>query len=310
MSDCTIVCDCKIAEHKHGTRAMYTKHECRGTACREASRVYEANRRRARAYGIEADRVDAQPVRDHVEYLRDNGVSYKALSKACGVGRSTIQNMLFGRKDRGHAPYARVARSTAEKILAVKPSLENMSAGRPVDATGTRRRLQALVTIGYSITSLGERLGVSPGNMSEMMQRELVTVATVRKVRALYSELWDKPNQPTQWRKLSAANRARNYASIHGWLPPMAWDDELIDDPNHVPGVPEPELSKVSRRREAFLEEVEFFAAGGDQIETIAEALGLSADAVEKRLERYERADLISKIGTAPKRNYSRKAAA
>lgn len=40
MSDCTIVCDCKIADHKHGTRAMYTKHECRGTACREASRVY------------------------------------------------------------------------------------------------------------------------------------------------------------------------------------------------------------------------------------------------------------------------------
>lgn len=202
MSDCTIICDCKIADHKHGTRAMYTKHKCRGTACREASRAYEATRRRQRAYGIEADRVDAQPVREHVEYLRDNGVSYKALSKACGVGRSTIQNMLFGRKDRGHAPYARVASSTAEKILAVKPTIDNMAAGRPIEATGTIRRLQALVTIGYSITSLGERLSMTPGNTATLMQRDQVTVATARKVRSLYSELWDKPNQPTQWRKL------------------------------------------------------------------------------------------------------------
>lgn len=311
MNDCKIVCDCKIADHEHGTRTMYTKHKCRGTACREASRVYEANRRRQRAYGIEADRVDAQPVRDHVEYLRDNGVSYKALSEASGVGKSTIQNMLFGRKDRGHEPYARVATSTAEKILAVKPTMDNMSAGRPIDSTGTVRRLQALVTIGYSLTNLGERLGVSPGNMASMMQREQVTVDTARKVRALYSELWDKPNQPTEWRKLSAANRSRNYAAIHGWLPPMAWDDELIDDPNHVAvEVPVGQVSKIEARREAFLEEVEFFASGGDQIETIANALGLSADAVEKRLERYDRADLLSKIGYAPKRTYMRKDAA
>lgn len=91
----------------------------------------------------------------------------------------------------------------------------------------------------------------------------------------------------------------------------MAWDDDLIDDPNHTPAAaPVPAGPKVDARCAAFLEEVEFFADAGDQIETIADVLGLSPDAVEKRLERYDRTDLLSKIGYAPKRTYTRKAAA
>jgi len=293
--ECTIVCDCKIAKHEHGTRNMYVIHKCRGAVCREAARLYESKRRRNRAYGIEADRVDAQPVREHVEYLRVNGVSYKALAKASGVANSAITNMLFGRGERGHAPYARVLTSTADKILAVKPTMDNMSAGRPIDATGTVRRLQALVFIGHSVKSLGERIGISSANMHSVMRQDMVTVATARKVRELYRELWDKPNDATYWQELSAATRARNYARLHGWLPPMAWDDDLIDDPDHSPAL-EIVGSKVDAKREAFLEEVEFFIDAGQRIDSIAESLGISADAVEKRLERYGRIDLLRLI--------------
>jgi len=287
---------------------MYVIHKCRGGACREASRVYEENRRRQRLYGHEADRVDAQPVREHVEFLRENGISYASLAKASGVSRTTIQAMLFGRSERGHEPYARVHTSTAEKILAVKPSMDIMAAGRNIDATGTHRRLQALVSIGYSLASLGARLGITGSNMNATMTRDQVVVSTARKVRALYAELWDKPNSATEWRQLSAANRARNYATIHGWLPPMAWDDELIDDPDHVPYSRVSVTSKVEAKRDAFLEEVDFFAHGGSQIEEVALTLDLSPEAVQKRLERYGRLDLLEMIGRPA--NRKRKAVA
>lgn len=292
---CTIECDCKIAKHEHGTRNMYIIHKCRGAACREATRVYESKRRRARAYGIPADRVDAQPVREHIELLRVNGVSYKALGKASGVAHSAINAILHGRKERGHAPYARVLSSTAEKILAVKPTMDNMSAGRPIDATGTHRRIQALVAIGYSQNYLAGRLGIQRSNMSQTMTREQVTVRTARLARALYAELWNKPNHPTVWHERSAATRARNHAKAHGWLPPMAWDDDLIDDPKHFP-VLEFRGSKWDAKREGFLYEAEFFADAGLSLADFSEKLSVSGDALIQRFERYGRLDLLDQF--------------
>lgn len=296
---CTIICDCPVARHEHGTRIMYVIHKCRGAECREAARAYEEKRRRQRLYGIQADRVDAQPVRDHVEFLRVNGVSYKALSKAAGVAHSAITAMLHGRAERGHAPYARVHRTTAEKILAVKPTMDNMAAGRNIDSTGTHRRIQALVTLGYSITNLGSRLNISGSNMWAMLNQDHVVVSTARKVRALYSQLWDVPNTATEWQHLAAATRAKNYAKLHGWLPPMAWDDDLIDDPNHAPVLEVENGAKRDANRAAFLEEVEHFIGCGETIDGIARALDLKPDSVEKRLTRYGRLDLLRQIGWA-----------
>lgn len=299
--DCIIVCDCKIARHEHGTRTMYVVHKCHGDACREAARVYESKRVRQRLYGIQADRVDAQPVRDHVQMLRESGLGTRRIAELVGVGRSTITNMIQGRRDRGHAPYARVARETAEKIFSVKPGMESLSPGSHVDATGTHRRIRALVSIGHSATSLGKRIGVTSSNMHSMMFRNKVLVRTDQVVREMYEELWDKPNIGEEWHGKAAASRARNYASARGWLPPMAWDDDLLDDPNYYPVVPESVGSKVDVKREAFIEEVEFFAEAGERISSVARALGITEEAVEKRLHRYGRKDLLMQIGYASK---------
>ncbi|UTT40227.1 hypothetical protein NMP99_02920 [Glutamicibacter mishrai] len=240
--------------------------------------------------------MDAKPVCEHVEFLRANGVSYRALAKASGVSHSAILAMLFGRPERGHAPYSRVLTATAEKILAVKPSMDNMSAGRPIDATGTRRRLQGLVTLGWSVSNLGVRLGVTPSNMHVLLKRDLVTVTTARKVRDLYDVLWDKQNPATSGQDLSAATRARNYARFHGWLPPMAWDDDQIDDPGYRPVVHIGSGSKVDAKRDAFIEEAEFFADAGETVGNLAGALGISLDAVEKRCLRFGRQDLWQRL--------------
>ncbi|MGP9528174.1 hypothetical protein [Glutamicibacter sp. AOP5-A2-18] len=294
--NCTVVCACKVARHEHGTRNMYLIHKCRGEVCRAAATRYEKSRRLDRLYGREADRVDAQPVREHVEFLRVNGVSYRALASASGVSKSAIMAMIYGRGERGHDPYGRVLTSTAEKILAVKPSMDIMSAGRPIDATGTRRRVQALVTLGWSVSSLAVRLGVSPSNFHVLLQRDQVTVKTALKVRELYTELWDKPNQASSWQDLSAATRARNYARFHGWLPPMAWDDDQIDDPAYSPVVNLQNVSKVDAKREAFLEEAEFFADSGETIDRLATGLGVTVESMEKRFERFDRLDLLRRL--------------
>lgn len=297
MSDCTTTCNCKQAQHEHGTRNMYVIHKCRGTICRKAATLYEKNRQVQRLYGIECDRVDAQPAREHIQYLRDNGISYRQLAKVSGVSHSAITAIIYGRTERGHEPYARILPNTAKKILAIKPTMDNMASGRPIDAIGTHRRIQALVTLGYSLQNIGERLNISRANMSGLMTRDQVVVGTARKVRTVYEQLWDKPNTATEWQLKGAATRARNLATLHGWCPPMAWDDDMIDDPSHTSDLPDNGVSKIDAKRIAFLEEVEHFAGYGDSIAQIAISLELSQDTIAKRLERYDRLDLIHQIG-------------
>lgn len=91
---------------------------------------------------------------------------------------------------------------------------------RKVDATGTRRRWRALMALGWTNHGLMNRLGYAAcGNW--IAYADSIHVDTARKVKDLYDELWDQPG-PSQWTRTWAANR--------GFLPPMAWDDDTIDD--------------------------------------------------------------------------------
>ena len=63
----------------------------------------------------------------------------------------------------------------------------------PVDAAGTRRRLQALTFNGWSLTALAGRYGCTLKAVRKMLAYERVSVATAAAVRALYDELWDEP---------------------------------------------------------------------------------------------------------------------
>lgn len=93
---------------------------------------------------------------------------------------------------------------------------------RRVDATGARRRIQALMAIGWSSREIMRRLGYSDGSVW-LYYADHLNVATIEKIRALYEDLWDKPG-PSKWTRTFAANR--------GFLPPLAWDEEAIDDPS------------------------------------------------------------------------------
>ena len=217
----------------HG-RAKYVIEKCRCEICRSAARAYERKRRRQLAYG-RLPYVDAEPVRQHVRALQVAGLGWKRIAAMAGVTTSVVWKLLYGDPARGMAPSKRVRPATAEKILAVQASIDNLAPGLPIDATGTRRRVHALVACGWSQKKLGERIGLTAANFHASITGELVTVDTARKVRALYDQLWNEPPPEQTHREKIAASRARNLARARGWAPPLAWDDDLIDDPAATP---------------------------------------------------------------------------
>lgn len=292
-------CTCKIARHEHGTRTAYVVDGCRCRPCIDASTTAEGRRRKLRAFGRqELDRVDAGPVREHMEYLRANGVSLKQLAKVTGLSASAVSAIRYGRTERGHDPYPRVTKNTAEKILAVKPTMDTMAPGRAIDSTGTVRRLQALITIGWSQARLAEHLGMNSGNFGTLMNSTQCTVKKALAVRAIYERSWNKPQTGHDWHSKTSATRARNYAAARGWLPPMAWDDDTIDDPATMP-----DLGVKDKLRDTVGDDVEFLVKTGASRDEIGQRLGRTWDTIERQLHRIGRSDLIALAKTDSRDN-------
>ena len=115
---------------------------------------------------------------------------------------------------------------------------QKRNAPRVIDGTGTRRRLQALVAIGWTAPLIGARLDVTQALITRLYHRPRVNSQTAAAVRALYDELWNVPGP--SW-------RSRYRARVAGWPPPLAWDDDTIDDPTAWPH--RPRLTTTHRRR-------------------------------------------------------------
>lgn len=97
-----------------------------------------------------------------------------------------------------------------------------------LNGVGVHRRIHALARIGWSYPMLAARLGLVGSAVHQFTRSATVTPATYARVAALYDELWDKPG-PSNW--------VRAYAERQGWPPPLAWDDDSIDDPKARPNL-------------------------------------------------------------------------
>lgn len=105
-----------------------------------------------------------------------------------------------------------------------------------VDGTGTRRRLAALVYLGWTQTQLADRVEMAARSIGQILGgTATVHAATAHRVCALYDELWDQPPPETTPAQQAAAAAARRYARDHQWAPAMAWDDDQIDNPKARP---------------------------------------------------------------------------
>lgn len=178
---------------------------------------YNATRRQAMNDGTWAPMQPAEPVQAHIKALMDSPARLRTedIANQAGVPYGTVKNILQGRviKATGYV---------AARILAVQPTAP--AARKWVDATGTRRRLQALACMQWSFEDVGNRLGVCGAAVSRWARHQQVHESTASKVRALFDEIGGTVGPTPQ---------VRLRAQRLGWHGPFAWDD--IDDPTAQP---------------------------------------------------------------------------
>lgn len=205
----------------------------------------------------------------HIHHLRRNGMRDQHIAAAAHVSAPTIYRIA-----RHHGP---ITRAVEQRILAVTAPAGGDTAGctATLPAAGTARRLRALVVQGYPPAIIAVRLGMSRGQVHDLLHARYNRVAVHVAVRVgqLYLEWWDR--QAEQHVTAAAAAKARTLAASHGWSPAAAWDH--IDDP-----AAQPDLGGTVSRVQAVVEDTAELVLEGLSREGIAVRLGIQWDAVRQ----------------------------
>lgn len=177
----------------------------------------ESDYRRRVRMGIYGYR-DAEPAREHVVKLRDLGWTYEQIAEAAQVSTWVPHKLATG-----------VTRSlwgeSEEAILALL--LEPRGSHRGVDGTGTFRRCEALLWMGWPWAEIDRRVGLKRYTLATLRTRgEPVSFRVAQAVVAAYAELSHLPGPS----KMTATKARRA-----GHAPPAAWDEDTIDDPKARP---------------------------------------------------------------------------
>lgn len=234
----------------HNNLACLKQYDCRRPECHARWRAYMNNRTRLLAYGTWQPYIDAEPVRQHVHMLRTYSIGIPRVRELSGVSNGAMSKLVYGTG--GRPPSRRVRPLTADRITAVRPSLDLALPTALVDGTGTRRRLRALVAVGWPQLELGRRLSMDKKSVNEQVNAVKLTAyaATARAVRDLYDGLWDidpaAEGVEARW-----VSEARARAAKRRWAPPAAWDDEYIDSPAAVPDLGEKVSAYVALSEDA-----------------------------------------------------------
>ena len=204
---------------QHGERRCYL-HGCRRPECLNAHYRYMSRYRLDRIEGA-TRRVPIDPVAQHVQTLRDAGWSPGQIAAAAGCTERTVSDLQ-------HHRYKTIRRDIASRILAARPTLATVPGTTAVPATGTIRRIQALMAIGHTLASIATAMPMAPTALSNTVRggRPTVTVDTARAAERVY-RAWSETPGPSR--------RSINRGVANGWPPPAAWDDERIDDPGAIP---------------------------------------------------------------------------
>jgi hypothetical protein len=231
-------CSHPHARHRHGTRVSYVKDRCRCPHCTAANTAASRTAHRERIYGRWHPYLDAAPVREHIAALRTAGIGVERIAALAGISVSHVRELAKPARD--ISPGTRHVRpSTATRILNIEIHDASRAPHSRIDATGTRRRLQALAAIGWTTDLLAAHLGRRPNSLRRSMTSGSVTAGTARAVTSLYEQLWNtRPPRATAEQR-AATDAAQAHAARQGWLAPLAWDD-IDTDPTPPAPTPRP----------------------------------------------------------------------
>jgi hypothetical protein len=226
-------CEHPRAQHVHGTRTAYVKDRCRCVTCTAANAAAWALTHRARTFGQWEPFVEAAPVREYIGQLREAGIGVDQIAKLAGTSTSHIRE-LAGPTQLHKPPVQKVRPDTAQRILGIQPTAANRAPRSHLDARGTRRRVQALLALGWTHQLLAAELGRTATNLKRSLANNQVTAQTAGQISDLYQRLWDS-RPPADTAKDRARNEAtRTQARQQGWLPPLAWEN-IDTDPDPDP---------------------------------------------------------------------------
>lgn len=228
-------CRCVTKQHHHGTHQCYRSCGCREQECRDADAAEKRAARRRKYYGTAKNHlVDATPVRKHLAKLSKMGWGVRAVSRETGVSVSSLTRLTYG-EVRSDEKIVRAV--TAEKILAFNPPFARTrfqgTSTETVNAIGSQRRLQALVTLGFSLNALADYAGYGRSYFKAVLAADRISLNTANVVTEVYERLWNKKPIPETGAQRQSVTNAKRIAAKNGWVPPMAWDDDLIDDPKY-----------------------------------------------------------------------------
>ena len=172
--------------------------------------------------------VDAAPVRARLRSLLDAGVPLRTLGRVTGLSATTVSTIVDGTQEH-------VQRATAARVrhLSLTTLYASVSGGH-VPRVGAARRVQALLALGWPHHELGAA-GITNSAQIIGAPGELITVHRWRQVRDVYDALSMTPGPSPQ---------TRGWAAKLGYAPPLAWDEDTLDDPNATPNHAGPALGR------------------------------------------------------------------
>ncbi|MEU2426969.1 hypothetical protein ABZ619_39155 [Streptomyces sp. NPDC007851] len=269
-------------------------------ALRAAKTRHERRTRRLKAYGQWDPWRPAEPVRAYVKQLMDSGLAAHRIATGSGVEPGLMRHLLYG--DYRYGVAKKIRKENAELIMAFRPTLDDYTPTSVISSIGSRRRLQALATLGWTLRALAPRCRLSEGQLAYVMQSPTTSAAVAVTIRDLYNELWHRSPDESEV-KGYITRRAKTIAARSGWHGPLAWDDDTIDDPKVRPrrgrkddgGV---DMAKVMRRLEGEnlplsgwenTAAIEYGArTRGLSFDAIAELLAMDLDSVKRTWERIK----------------------
>lgn len=206
------------------------------------------------------------------------GWSSAAIASAAGLPRRTMDPHVVAL--RAGEP-VRLQRHTADLVLQM---------GAPtcgwVGPAGPSRRLQALAWMGWSLHDVAGQTGVAESSLAVIRRGR--RGQTSARAAAAIAEAYDRVCMTPGPSPSTAV-----YARTQGWVGPLAWDEDDIDEPGASPqGVAD--HGKGWRAR-INVEDVEELLEEWPTVTTrqLAERFGVGPTAVHKHLTRKGRQDLL-----------------
>lgn len=190
-----------------------------------SSREYARWREKCIREGIWGDQfVDPKDTRNHISKLMRRGLSRHDIANTSGVSPSTLRRIM-------NREIKRIWAVTEESILAV----ESTDDPGEVPAWRVRRRLEALMALGYSVSWVAAQIGVDYSGLHYISNEKFPVVRrrTWKPLFDLYEEIGDRPRVAGDSRERASITRTLERARKEGFAPPIAWDD--IDNPRAVP---------------------------------------------------------------------------